>query len=173
MNWSRVFDLDLQLLQDAALMMIAIFVLFLAASYFLFNPVRDMLEKRKNKIKTELDEAAKNEQDALAMKEEYTSKLKDIEKEAESILADARKRATENESRIVAEAKEEANRIIERARTEAELEKQKAADDVKREMVVLASLMAGKVVKASINTEVQESLVNDTLKEIGESTWLS
>ena len=173
MNWSRVFDLDLQLLQDAALMMIAIFVLFLAASYFLFNPVRDMLEKRKNKIKTELEEAAKNEQDALAMKEEYTSKLKDIEKEAESILADARKRATENESRIVAEAKEEANRIIERARTEAELEKQKAADDVKREMVVLASLMAGKVVKASINTEVQESLVNDTLKEIGESTWLS
>lgn len=173
MNWSRVFDLDLQLLADAALMMIAIFVLFLAASYFLFNPVRDMLEKRKNKIKTELEEAAKNEQDALAMKEEYTSKLKDIEKEAESILADARKRATENESRIVAEAKEEANRIIERARTEAELEKQKAADDVKREMVVLASLMAGKVVKASINTEVQESLVNDTLKEIGESTWLS
>ena len=170
---NRVFDLDLQLLQDAALMMIAIFVLFLAASYFLFNPVRDMLEKRKNKIKTELEEAAKNEQDALAMKEEYSAKLKDIEKEAESILADARKRATENESRIVAEAKEEANRIIERARTEAELEKQKAADDVKREMVVLASLMAGKVVKASINTEVQESLVNDTLKEIGESTWLS
>ena len=94
-------------------------------------------------------------------------------REAEEILSDARKRAMENENKIVAEAKEEAARIIERARVEAELEKQKAADDVKREMVVLASMMAGKVVKASIDTAIQESLVNETLKEIGESTWQS
>lgn len=172
-DWSRVFDLDLQLLQDAVFMMIAIFVLFLAASYFLFNPVRDMLEKRRNKIKEELDDAAKNQEEAKVMKEEYSAKLKEIDKEAESILAEARKRALENENRILAEAKEEASRITERAKNEAELEKQKAADDVKREMVVLASLMAGKVVKASIDTTVQDSLVEDTLKEIGESTWLS
>ena len=79
----------------------------------------------------------------------------------------------ENENRIVDQAKEEAARIIERAKTEAELEKQKAMDDVKREMIVLASAMAGKVVKESIDTTVQESLINDTLKEIGESTWQS
>ena len=96
-----------------------------------------------------------------------------IDKEAEKILSDARRRALENENKIVANAKEEAAAIIERARTEAELEKQKAADDMKREMVVLASMMAGKVVKASIDTTVQESLINDTLKEIGESTWQS
>jgi len=58
-------------------------------------------------------------------------------------------------------------------RKEAALEKEKAADDMKREMVVLASMIAGKVVKASIDTTVQESLVNETLKEIGESTWQS
>lgn len=172
-DWSRVFDLDLQLLQDAVFMMIAIFVLFLAASYFLFNPVREMMEKRKNKIKDELEDAAKNQEEAKAMKEEYSAKLKDIDKETEKILAEARKKALENENRILAEAKEEASRITERARNEAELEKQKAADDVKREMVVLASLMAGKVVKASIDTTVQDSLVEDTLKEIGDSTWLS
>ncbi len=173
MEWSRVFDLDLQLLADAVLMMIAIFILFLAASYFLFNPVRDMLEKRKNKIKDELEDAAKNQADAIALKDEYSNKLKEVDKETEEILADARKRALDNENRIVAEAKEEANRIIERARNEAELEKQKASDDVKREMVVLASLMAGKVVKASIDTTVQDAIVDETLKEIGESTWLS
>ena len=60
-----------------------------------------------------------------------------------------------------------------RESTEHFILKQKAADDVKREMVVLASIMAGKVVKASIDTTVQESLVNETLKEIGESTWQS
>lgn len=169
----RLFDLDFQLLADSALMIIAVFTLFLVASYFLFNPVRDMMKKRTDKIKGELDDAAKNQADAAALKEEYENRLKDIDKEAEKILGDARKRALENENKIVADAKEEAAAIIQRARTEAELEKQKAADDMKREMVVLASMMAGKVVKASIDTTVQESLINDTLKEIGESTWQS
>ena len=48
-----------------------------------------------------------------------------------------------------------------------------AADEVKREMVVLASLMAGKVVNAAIDTTVQDTLIEETLKEMGESTWLS
>ena len=169
----RVFDLDLQLLTDSALMIVAVFVLFLIASYLLFNPVRDMMAKRQAKIKGELDDAAKDKEDAAALKAEYEEKLKNVDKEAEEILSDARKRALANENRIVADAKEEASRIIERAKVEAALEKEKAADDMKREMVVLASMIAGKVVKASIDTTVQESLVNETLKEIGESTWQS
>ena len=169
----RLFDLDLQLLADSVLMIISVFVLFLVASYFLFNPVREMLAKRQAKIKDELDTAAKDKEDAEGLKKQYEDKLKNIDKEAEEILSDARKRAQENENRIVADAKEEAARIIESAKVEAELEKQKAADDMKREMIVLASMMAGKVVKASIDTTVQESLVNETLKEIGESTWQS
>ncbi len=169
----RLFDLDLQLIADSVLMIIAVFSLFLIASHFLFNPVRDMMQKRQDRIKNELDTAAADMENARALKEEYEAKLKDIDKEAESILAEARKKALANENKIVADAKEEAARIIERAGVEAELEKKKAADEVKREMVVLASMMAGKVVSAAIDTTVQDSLVEETLKEIGESTWLS
>ena len=50
------------------------------------------------KIKNELDEAEKNRSDAIALKEEYDTKLKDVEKETEAIMADARKRALDNES---------------------------------------------------------------------------
>ena len=169
----RLFDLDLQLIADSALMIIAVFALFLIASHLLFNPVRDMMEKRQARIKDELDTAASDMENAKALKEEYESKLKEVDKEAEAILAEARKRALANENKIVADAKEEAARILERAGVEAELEKKKAADEVKRERVVLASMMAAKVVNAAIDTTVQDSLVEETLKEIGESTWLS
>ena len=169
----RLFDLDFQLLHDAVLMIIAVFALFLIASHFLFNPVRNMMQNRQNRIKNELDSAAADMENARALKEEYEAKLKDIDKEAEAILGEARKRALANENKIVADAKEEAARIIERAGVEAELEKNKAIDEVKREMVVLASLMAGKVVNAAIDTTVQDSLIEETLKEIGEGTWLS
>ncbi len=169
----RLFDLDLQLIADSVLMIIAVFTLFLVASYFLFNPVRNMMQNRQDRIKGELDSAAADMEHAKALKEEYEAKLKDINKEAETILGEARKKALANENKIVSDAKEEAARIIERAGVEAELEKKKAADEVKREMVVLASLMAGKVVNAAIDTTVQDSLIEETLKEIGEGTWLS
>ena len=172
-SMERLFNLDWQLLADSCLMIIAIFVLFLALSYFLFNPARKLLNSRKEKIQDELETAKKDMEDARSLKEQYESKLQDIDKEAESILSDARKRALNNENQIIAQAKEEAAAILERARTEAELEKQKMSDDVKKEMIVIASLMAGKVVSASIDTAVQNQLIDDTLKEMGDKTWLS
>ena len=172
-TYDRMFGLDWQLLADSVLTLIAVFVLFLLMSYFLFNPARKMLNDRKQKIKGELEEAKTNLDEAMSLKAEYEDKLKNVNKEAEEILSDARRRAMDNENRIVAEAKEEAARIMERARKEALLEKQKMADDVKKEIISVASLMAGKVVAASIDTTVQDQLIDDTLKEMGENTWLS
>ena len=110
---------------------------------------------------------------ADALKAEYEDKLKNVEKEAEDILTQARKKALENENRIIAEAKNEAAAIIKQARNEAELEKRKAADDVKREMISIAAMMAGSVTKGAVDVSIQDSLVEETLKEIGENTWLS
>lgn len=169
----RLFDLDWQLLADSCLTIIAVFILFLALSYFLFNPARKLLNSRKEKIQGELETAKKDMEDAQRLKAEYESKLQNINKEAESILSDARKRALNNENQIIAQAKEEAAAILDRARTEAELEKQKMSDDVKKEMISIASLMAGKVVSASIDTTVQNQLIDETLKEMGDKTWLS
>jgi len=172
-SMSRLFDLDWQLIADACLMIIAIFVLFLLMSYFFFNPVRKLLNDRKERVQGELDDAHDNMEQANALRKNYEGRLKEIDKEAEIILNDARKKALENESQIVTQAKEEAVRILARARTEAELEKQKAVDEVKKEMISIASILAGKVVTASIDTAVQDSLIDETLKEMGDSTWLS
>ena len=60
-----------------------------------------------------------------------------------------------------------------RARVEADLEKKKMADDVKREMVSIASVLAGKMIGASVDASMQERLIDETLKEIGDRTWLS
>ena len=170
---SRLFNLDWQLVADASLMIIAVFVLFLLMSYFLFNPARKLLNDRKEKIQGELETAKQDMEEAGRLKQEYEARLKEIDKEAEEILSEARKKALSNENQIVAQAKEEAARILERARVEAELEKQKVSDEVKREIVAVAALMASKVVAASIDTAVQDQLIDETLKEMGDKTWLS
>ena len=169
----RLFTLDAQFLFDTVVMALSMLVMFTLLSYFLFNPVRDMLEKRKQRVAEDCDAAKREKEDAIAFKEEYDQKLKQVDKEAEAILSAARKRAMQNEAKIVAEAKEEAARIIARANAEIELEKKRALDDMKQEVITSAAMMAEKVVAASIDTNVQESLIDETLKEMGEGTWLS
>ena len=170
---TRLFDLDFQLIHDSILLGISIFFLFMAMSYMLFNPVRKMLHDRQDKIKNDINDALTDKEEAAALKVQYDEKLKNIEKEAEAILSEARSKALKNEARIIDEAKEEATRIIRRANEEAELEKKRAMDDMKQEMITIASMMAGKVVAASIDTTVQDTLVEETLKEMGDSTWLN
>ena len=169
----RLFDLDFQLLADATLTLIAVIALFFFLSYFLFNPAREFLNKRQERIKSELDEAKKNQEEAAALKTQYEEKIRSIDKEAEGILSAARKKALDNEASIVAQAKEEAHLIIERANSEAEQEKLRVKDDVKKEMISVAAAMAQKAVGSSMDVSVQERLVDETLKEIGDGTWLS
>ncbi len=169
----RLIDFDAQLLHDSILTGINIFILFFLLSYLLFNPVRDILEKRKQKIAQELAAAAGDMASASALKEEYEAKLKNVNKEAEDILEAARKKAKTRENEIIDEARAEASRIVERANREIELEKKKAIDDLKQDVVNIASLMAQKAVGNSIDIVIQNALIDETLKEMGESTWQS
>ena len=169
----RLIGFDPQFLHDAVLTGINVFILFFALSYLLFNPVRDVLEKRRKKIADELEQAAADQTKAASLKEEYEAKLKDVNKEAESILEAARKKAKNREAEMVEEAKAEAARLIERAGRGGELEKRKAVDDMKQEIVSIATLIAGKVVGSSMDVQIQDALVDETLKEMGEGTWQS
>ena len=169
----RLFGLDAQLLFEVFLTAIAVFILFVALSYILFNPIRDMLKKRQEMVQETKDTANREKGEALALKAEYDVKMKNAEAEAEEILNQARKRALKNERAILDEAKEEAARIIANANVQIELEKKKAMDDLKQEVVAIATMMAGKVVAVSIDEKISNQLIEDTLKEMGDDTWRS
>ena len=169
----RLFNLDPQLLHDAVLLAIAVFVMFLFLSYMLFNPAREMLKKRQDKVKNDIDSAEKSREDAAKLKEEYENRLREIHKEEDAILSAARQKALENETKIIDQAKAEAANIIERANHQAELEMKKAQDEIKKEIITVASMVAGKAVSEKLDIEIQDSLFDDTLTEIGEKTWQS
>ncbi len=167
----RIFGLDPQTLFDTSITLLAMLVLFLLLSYLLFNPARDFINKRKQFIAGQLEEAASAKKDALDMKVEYDSKLAKVEEESAELLAEARKKAKKRENDIVAEANEEAHRIVVRAEKEVALEKDKVRDEMKQEMVQVATLMAGKFVAQSMDEKTQAELVAETLKDMGDDTW--
>ena len=167
----RLIGFDVQLLHDAAIMGISIFIVFFGLSYLLFNPVRDVLKKRRERVLSELEDASTKSKDANELKALYESKLKDISLERDRILEDARKKAKLKEADIIAKAEQEAKIITQRADKEIELEKRKALDELKREIVDIASVMASKALSSSMDMNMQKSIIDEALKGIGESTW--
>ena len=87
---NRIFGLDPQLVFQVAFQMLAIFILFLAASYLLLDPVRKILNDRKERVMKEQKEAKESREQAIRFKDEYDTKLKRIDKEAEQILSERR-----------------------------------------------------------------------------------
>ena len=169
----RIFGLDSQLLFDILLQGIAVFLLFIFIGYLLINPVKKIIADRQAKIQNDIETAEKDRESAAKLKAEYDSKIQNVESEAEEILSTARKKAVRNENNIISEAKEEAARIISGASKEAELEKLKVKDEVRVEIINVASAIAGKIVEGEIDRKKQDELIDATLEEIGDSTWLS
>ena len=61
----RMFNLDPQLIQDVVITAVNIFILFLAGSYLMFNPVRNFLNKRKEGIADDIEKAKTDMHDAF------------------------------------------------------------------------------------------------------------
>ena len=73
---NRIFGLDPQLLFQVVFQAIAIFILFTAASYLLLDPVRKILNDRKERVMKDHREVSQNKEEAVRMKDEYDGKLK-------------------------------------------------------------------------------------------------
>ena len=120
-------------------------------------------EKQRAKLEKEAQEkTAKAMQNLAAKKQAQKAEIDAIEQKIK-----ARNERGRSRRQSIEDAK---MRIASR---QAELEKQKMADEVKREMIAVASVMAARIVQANIDTNAQHQLIEETLKEIGDSTWLS
>ncbi len=168
---NRIFGLDPQLIFTVVFQMIAIFLLFLLASYLLLNPVRKILKDRKDRVMGEQKEARENREEAMRLKAEYDTKRKQIDQEAEQILSEARRKAMQRENEIIANAKVEASEIIHHAQKEAQLEKNRVKDEIKQEIISVAALLSEKIIAASVDEETQNALFEQTLEEMGDETW--
>lgn len=167
----RIIGFDSQLIFDSIITGINVFILFFALSYFLFNPVQKVLHNRSEKIKNEIENAKTKEAEAIALRDEYEKKLADTRQEVDSIIDDARKNAKKLSEDIVANAKVEAQNIVARGNKEIELEKAKAVDDLKNQVISISTLLASKIVKDNIDAKNNDKLFEETLNEIGATTW--
>ena len=149
--------------------LINLVLLFLIIKKFLFGPVNKMLEKRKGEIDSQYDTAAQAQADADAAKSEWEQKLSGADAQADAILQNATENAKRRGDKIVSDAQERAQGIIRNAEAEAMLERKKATDGIKREIVEVSEAIAEKMLEREINAEDHRALIDSFIDEIGDT----
>lgn len=166
-----LLSFDKQFLFSLGFQLINTLILFFILAKLLFKPLRNFMQKRTERIQSQLEQAKAEEEKALKLKAEYESKLQDIKKEADAILKEAREKALKQESSIIEQARQESETIRNRALADIEREKAKVTDEMKREIIEVASLMAGKFVASSIDSEKHNDLINEVIEQMGDVSW--
>lgn len=143
-------------------------LLFFILKKFLFKPVKNILAKRQAEIDSQYDAADQAKNEAEQSRIEYEEKLSGAKAEADEILQTATDIAKQRGDKIVAEAQLKADGIVRRAETDAELERKKAIDGIKQEIVAVSGALAEKMIEREINTEDHRTLIDSFIEGIGE-----
>ncbi len=170
---ARILGFDLQLLVQMVIQGVTALALFYILGRLMFNPVRGILEKRKQRIADEFKRIEEDTEVIAELKTEYERKLSEIHVEADQILSHARKRAIEKEDEIIKEARDEASRVVKRAQLEIAREKEQAVEDIRKEIIDVATLMASRFVEASLVGDKKNRIIEESLAAIEEGTWSS
>lgn len=143
-------------------------LLFLLIKKFLYKPVKKMLEQRQSTIEGNFAEAEKAKEAALLDQKAYEEKLADAKGEADRVIKSAVDIAAQREREILEDAKEKADGIIRRAEADAILEKKKAEDAIRREIVEVSSALTEKMLEREITKDDHKQLIDSFIESIGE-----
>lgn len=167
----RVFALDSQTLIGTGIQVLNGIILTAALGFILYKPVKAFMKKRADSIQNRIEESEKTMAKAKELIAEYESKTKNIDKEFDRVLAEARIKAADERKQIIDEANEESDRIKKRAESVIDAEKERIKIETRPYIIELATQIAQSYVALSLEKEEQEKLFDDALAELEQSQW--
>jgi len=134
----------------------------------LYKPIVNMLDRRREKITTDLQEADKARSQAEAAKQEYEKQLDEAREERRSILAQATEQAEKMKEDILAEARAEAQEVVAKTEEDVEALRRQTLVGAQDQIVDLAMAAAGKVVGESLDEQAHRRLIQEFIAEVGD-----
>ena len=144
--------------------LIAFLIIWIVLAKLVWPQVLQMMDKRQQKIQDDLDAAAKSKQEAAEQAKGYEDKLVEAHREAEAIIAKAKKEAEEERSHVLAKAQREAADIIAKAHGAVDSERHKAMIG---SVVDLSVEIATKIIGNDLSEAEQRKLAEKYLAEVG------
>jgi F-type H+-transporting ATPase subunit b len=133
---------------------------------FAFAPVQQMIDTRRERIQSALDEADNARTEARELLEEHRKLIGQAKTESEEILAEARRISDAQRERVKVETEEDRQRRLEETRRQIEQATQQALGQIRDEVGKLSLLAAEKITRKSLTGPDQQRLIDEALAEI-------
>ncbi|RPF54109.1 F0F1 ATP synthase subunit B [Aquisalibacillus elongatus] len=154
---------------DMLAQLIIFIVLLVLLKKFAWGPLMKVMKEREDHIANEIDTAENNRKEAERLMSEANAELKESRQNAHQIIEDAKQTAKTQESSILDQARQEAERIKESAREDIAQERDKAVQQLQEQVATLSVQIASKVIEKELSADEQDELIQEYLKEVGES----
>ena len=144
-------------------------LVLLVFKFFLFKPILDLLDARRNEIENQYEDAETKSKTAEELKTEYEKHLASIEDEMRAKIAEAVKQGQTTREEIIADSRAQADRILAKAQEEIVREKESAMAELRATVADLAVDAAGKLIAEDLNDKKHRELVGrfiDGLDEV-------
>lgn len=142
-------------------------ILYWALKKVLFKPVTEFMENRTKNIEDNIQNAKQKNAEADKLKKDYEDQLHTAKGQVDSLIKEARERATKEYDGILAQAKADSQAMLDRARADIENERQQMIKSIKNEVASLALAAASKVIEANMDTDKNRAIVEKFIDEEG------
>jgi F-type H+-transporting ATPase subunit b len=145
----------------------AFLILLVLMWKFALPPVRNMMKRREDRIREDLERAESARVEAEEDLAQYRRQLADARNEGSRIIEEARQSADEVKRQVRAQAEEEAADIRTRAQEDALLAANRAQADLQARVADLSIELAEKIVERNLDRDTQLALVESYIGQVG------
>ena len=143
-------------------------ILFLVLKKFLYKPLINLMNRRRDRIIEGLEKAKKGEEEFQKIQEMRERELAKIQKEAEALIQKAREIGDKKQQEILTEAEEKTRKIVEEARVRIEIEKEKMLKEVRQDIADLVINATEKVLEEKIDEEKERKMIGEVIGKLKE-----
>ena len=133
---------------------------------FAWNPLLKMLKDREDLIRSSLEDAEKAQTELARLNAEGEEIVNKARSEAQSILSEGKVAASKLKDETLKAAKDQAKSILTDAEKQIRIEKHKAIEEIKSEVVDLSLSVATKLIKKNISREDNQTLIDESLENV-------
>jgi len=140
---------------------IAFIIVFLTLSAWVYKPMLNMMETRKQKIAQGLEDARVAAEARANAEKEAAKVIADAQTEASKVVREATERAAAAGQDVKAAVEAEAAKARESAVAEAEIERNRILGDLRSQVAALAIAAASKLVGEALDEKKQRALIDE------------
>lgn len=153
------------------MIVINLLILYIILKKFFWEKIRKFMQDRENAVRDAFDSAEAMNKRADEKMRNYSARIANVEEEGREIIRQAKQQADAQAQEILADARKQASEIISKAEKTIELEKAKAMEEMRQEIGTLALMAAEKIVGKEIEDIGQDAIVDDVLNQARSGGW--